>query len=152
MVEAFVLIRVVRSIQSTETKSSTGEPSSSRRGSTAKGISVASILLDPPIDFHSAPPQPGTTRVWHDRTGQFRVEAAFLGFSNGKLRLHKINGVVVEVPSSKMSVEDMRYVEKMTTKTPASPPGKGPSDDDVPLAVLKNDAPRGSSSRSPAPK
>ena len=37
--------------------------------------------------------------MWHDRSGQFRVEAAFLGFANGKIRLHKVNGVVIEVPS-----------------------------------------------------
>ncbi|KAH7887775.1 hypothetical protein F5I97DRAFT_1935845 [Phlebopus sp. FC_14] len=41
--------------------------------------------------------------------GQFKVEAALLGYNNGKLRLHKINGVVIEVPSEKMSLEDMRY-------------------------------------------
>ncbi|KAJ3009015.1 hypothetical protein NUW54_g2940 [Trametes sanguinea] len=36
-------------------------------------------------------PPPENLRVWHDRTGQFRVDAAFLGYSNGKLRLHKVN-------------------------------------------------------------
>ncbi|KJA28677.1 hypothetical protein HYPSUDRAFT_113271, partial [Hypholoma sublateritium FD-334 SS-4] len=51
------------------------------------------------------------TRVWHDRSGQFRVDATFLDFDNGKLCLHKVNGVIVEVPSKKMSLEDMRYVE-----------------------------------------
>jgi hypothetical protein len=29
------------------------------------------------------------------------VEAAFLGFNNGKLQLHKVNGVIVEVPSER---------------------------------------------------
>jgi actin cytoskeleton-regulatory complex protein SLA1 len=29
------------------------------------------------------------------------------------LRLHKVNGVIIEVPSEKMSVEDMCYVEKI---------------------------------------
>jgi len=54
-------------------------------------------------------------RVWHDRSGQFRVEAAFLGFNNTKLRLQKFNGVIVEVPSEKMSIEDMRYIEEMAS-------------------------------------
>ncbi|KAJ8523034.1 hypothetical protein ONZ45_g480 [Pleurotus djamor] len=74
------------------------------------------------------------TRVWHDRTGQFRVEAAFLGFSNGKLRLHKINGVIVEVPAEKMSHDDLRYVEKMTKRSKSSGAPRV-SDDDIPLAM-----------------
>lgn len=77
-------------------------------------------------------PPPEKTRVWHDRSGQFRVEAAFLGFSNGKLRLHKVNGVIVEVPSEKMSLEDMRFVEKFLNKRQK---GSGISDDDIPLAI-----------------
>ena len=60
------------------------------------------------------PPPSEKTRVWHDRSGQFRVEAAFLDFAIGKIRLHKVNGVVIEVPSEKMSVEDMRFVERVT--------------------------------------
>ncbi|KAH9042298.1 hypothetical protein EDB84DRAFT_917488 [Lactarius hengduanensis] len=37
------------------------------------------------------------TREWHNRAGQFRVEAAFLGYENGVLRLHKVDGVVIGV-------------------------------------------------------
>ncbi|KAF5331711.1 hypothetical protein D9611_007701 [Ephemerocybe angulata] len=77
-------------------------------------------------------PPPEKTRTWHDRSGQFRVDAAFLGFSNGKLRLHKTNGVVVEVPAEKMSSEDMRYVERLVKKQRAH---SGMSDEDVPLAI-----------------
>ena len=82
-------------------------------------------------------PDPEKTRVWHDRSGQFRVEAAFLGFNNGKLRLHKVNGVIVEVPSEKMSVEDMRYVERTLDKGTHSTSVPRVSDDDVPLAISK---------------
>ncbi|KAJ7283685.1 hypothetical protein C8J57DRAFT_1293275 [Mycena rebaudengoi] len=93
--------------------------------------------LDP-----AARPPPDRVRVWHDRSGQFRVDAAFLGFHNGKLRLHKTNGVIVEVPAEKMSVEDMEYVERATSKKPRpsqqqqQPPRKF-SDDDVPLAIAR---------------
>jgi len=45
-----------------------------------------------------APPDPSQTREWRDRSGQFRVEAAFLGYKNGVLRLHKVNGVIIEYP------------------------------------------------------
>ncbi|KAH7916094.1 hypothetical protein BJ138DRAFT_996415 [Hygrophoropsis aurantiaca] len=86
-------------------------------------------------------PSPGSTRVWHDRSGQFRVEAALLGYSNGKLRLHKINGVVIEVPSEKMSHEDMTYVKQLMKKSNSSSSRSSPprrqsnDDDDQPLAL-----------------
>ncbi|KAL1747654.1 hypothetical protein HDZ31DRAFT_60987 [Schizophyllum fasciatum] len=82
-------------------------------------------------------PPPDQTRIWHDRTGQFRVEAAFLGVNNGKFRLHKVNGVIVEVPQEKMSAEDVRYVDKLTrgnNRKSRGPPGPS-DDDDVPLAM-----------------
>ncbi|KAI0065728.1 hypothetical protein BV25DRAFT_1913175 [Artomyces pyxidatus] len=81
-----------------------------------------------------APPAQDQTRVWHDRTGQFRVEAAFLGYKNGMIRLHKVNGVVIEVPSEKMSVEDMAVVQKLT----GSADRRNDDDDDsVPLAIRR---------------
>ncbi|KAJ3571426.1 hypothetical protein NP233_g3768 [Leucocoprinus birnbaumii] len=78
-------------------------------------------------------------RTWHDRSGQFRVEAAFVGFNGGKLRLHKINGVIVEVPTEKMSTDDMKFIEKLTRKSrgSSSAPPTRPSDDDIPLATLQ---------------
>ncbi|KAI0698514.1 hypothetical protein C8T65DRAFT_10646 [Cerioporus squamosus] len=75
-------------------------------------------------------PPPETLREWRDRTGQFRVDAAFLGFANGKLRLHKVNGVVIEVPAEKMSEEDLRYVQKLTGKHKNGSSSRRRSDDD----------------------
>jgi actin cytoskeleton-regulatory complex protein SLA1 len=75
------------------------------------------------------------------------VEAAFLGFSGGKLRLHKVNGVVIEVPSEKMSTEDMRYIEKVTYKRASGTPNM--SDDDIPLAQQRKQL---NISRSTTPK
>jgi hypothetical protein len=82
--------------------------------------------------FVGAPPDPSQTREWRDRTGQFRVEAAFLGYKNGVLRLHKVNGVVIEVPSEKMSVDDVRYVERIMGRG-GSISRKTDDDDDEPL-------------------
>jgi len=61
-------------------------------------------------------PNPARTRVWHDRSAQFRVEAEFLGFNQGKIRLHKLNGVVIEVAVEKMSNADIQYLEDVTGK------------------------------------
>jgi hypothetical protein len=49
------------------------------------------------------------------------------------LRLHKKNGVVIEVPSEKMSIEDIRYVEKMSGRG-GSASRKGGDEDDEPLS------------------
>ncbi|KAJ3975506.1 hypothetical protein EV361DRAFT_888267 [Lentinula raphanica] len=85
-------------------------------------------------------PPADRVRVWHDRSGQFRVEAALLSFKDGKLRLHKINGVIVEVPSEKMSIEDMRYVEKLLSRksrTQTNPRASEDDPDDIPLALQR---------------
>ncbi|KAI1789509.1 hypothetical protein LXA43DRAFT_576611 [Ganoderma leucocontextum] len=82
-------------------------------------------------------PHPDSLREWHDRTGQFRVDAAFLGFMNGKLRLHKVNGVVIEVPAEKMSEEDLRYVQKVTRQKNGSPSHRKSDDDDEPLELRR---------------
>lgn len=53
-------------------------------------------------------------RTWIDLLGLFKVEAEFLGFVEGKIHLHKTNGVKIAVQASKLSVEDLEYVEKVT--------------------------------------
>ncbi|KAK4047017.1 hypothetical protein OIV83_005703 [Microbotryomycetes sp. JL201] len=52
-------------------------------------------------------------RTWKDRTGQFKVDAEFLGFKDNKIRLHKLNGVIIEVPIEKMSNEDTAYLKRI---------------------------------------
>lgn len=42
------------------------------------------------------------------------MEAQFLGLKDGKINLHKMNGVKIAVPVAKMSVEDLEYVERAT--------------------------------------
>ncbi|CAE6520745.1 unnamed protein product [Rhizoctonia solani] len=97
-------------------------------------------------------PRPGKTRVWHDRTGQFKVEAEFLGLEDGKIKLHKTNGVIIDVPSAKMSPEDMAYVDKLISA--GKRPATAPDDDNVPLSVIadrRNSRPPSTSSR-PVPQ
>ncbi|PVG01079.1 hypothetical protein CPB86DRAFT_812654 [Serendipita vermifera] len=96
------------------------------------------------------PPPTGKTRIWHDRTGQFRVEAEFKGYENGKIRLHKLNGVIIEVPSEKMSAEDMKYVAKVTG-TDAGRSSRSKDDDDVPLSNIAKSTPTSSSRSEPSP-
>lgn len=53
-------------------------------------------------------------RTWTDRSKSFSVEAQFLGVKDGKINLHKVNGVKIAVPVGKMSFEDLDYVERIT--------------------------------------
>ena len=78
-------------------------------------------------------------RTWTDRTGSFKVEAQFLGLSDGKIQLHKLNGVKISVPLTKMSIEDVKFVEKLTGRQSSSspPPPKPPPDSEKPTQRKK---------------
>ncbi|KAJ9299012.1 hypothetical protein DTO271G3_3254 [Paecilomyces variotii] len=73
-------------------------------------------------------PDPSKTRSWTDRTGSFTVEAQFLALQDGKIHLHKQNGVKIAVPVAKMSAEDLEYVEKVTGQS---------LDEDKPLSDIR---------------
>lgn len=74
--------------------------------------------------------KPNTSRVrtWEDRSGTFKVEAEFIGLREGKIHLHKLNGVKIAVPVSKMAVQDLEYVERATGAS---------LDEDKPLSDIK---------------
>ncbi|QSZ34155.1 hypothetical protein DSL72_005743 [Monilinia vaccinii-corymbosi] len=73
-------------------------------------------------------PDPAKVRTWTDRSKSFSVEAQFLALKDGKINLHKMNGVKIAVPVVKMSVEDLEYVERMTGVS---------LDEDKPLSGIK---------------
>ncbi|TQS36410.1 hypothetical protein Golomagni_03142 [Golovinomyces magnicellulatus] len=73
-------------------------------------------------------PDPSKVRTWNDRSKSFSVEAQFLALKDGKINLHKMNGVKIAVPVSKMSIEDLEYVERQTGLS---------LDDDKPLSGLR---------------
>ncbi len=58
-------------------------------------------------------------RTWHDATGTYQVEAAFVRFADGKVTLRRTNGKEVTMPLAKLSAEDRDYVEKQPK--PANP-------------------------------
>ena len=67
-------------------------------------------------------------RTWTDRSGSFKVEAEFIGLKDGKIHLHKQNGVKIAVPVNKMAIEDLEYVERATGVS---------LDEDKPLSEIK---------------
>ncbi|CBX95693.1 hypothetical protein LEMA_P028450.1 [Plenodomus lingam JN3] len=81
-----------------------------------------------PSSKSSSKPNPAKVRTWTDRSGSFKVEAEFILIKDGKIHLHKVNGVKIAVPVTKMSVEDLEYVERVTGES---------LDDDKPLSDLK---------------
>lgn len=82
-------------------------------------------------EHNNAEPNPGKVRTWTDRSKSFSVEAEFLALKDGKINLHKMNGVKIAVPVSKMSIEDLEYVERMTGVS---------LDEDKPLSVIKRNS------------
>ncbi|ETN44313.1 uncharacterized protein HMPREF1541_10493 [Cyphellophora europaea CBS 101466] len=74
-----------------------------------------------------AKPDGSKVRTWTDHSGSFKVEAQFIGVADGKIHLHKVNGVKIAVPVSKMSPTDLQYVEKVTQES---------IEDNIPVADL----------------
>lgn len=59
-------------------------------------------------------PNSKKVRSWVDRSATFKVDAELIGASQGKIHLHKTNGVKIAVPAEKLSLQDLEYVEKST--------------------------------------
>ena len=83
-------------------------------------------------------PDMSKIRTWTDRSGSFKVEAQFLGLSDDKIQLHKLNGVKISVPLSKMSVDDVSYVERILgSRQTSPPPPKPPPDSEKPTKARR---------------
>ncbi|OBA23142.1 hypothetical protein METBIDRAFT_29671 [Metschnikowia bicuspidata var. bicuspidata NRRL YB-4993] len=83
-------------------------------------------------------------RTWIDSSGTFKVEAEFLGCVEGKVHLHKTNGVKIAVSATKLSIEDLEYVEKVTGTSLQK------YKDEVAKQIAKRDSKAASSSSKPA--
>lgn len=70
-------------------------------------------------------------REWTDKTGGFKVEAEFLGYAGGQVKLQKSDGRTIEVPMTKLSTADQKWVrdELRRRKTAAADaePDDGPA-------------------------
>ncbi|RKO97367.1 SLA1 homology domain 1-containing protein, partial [Caulochytrium protostelioides] len=52
-------------------------------------------------------------RTWTDRTGGFSVAAEYLGLIDGKVHLHKTNGVKIAVPVEKLCAADAEHLRAL---------------------------------------
>ena len=66
------------------------------------------------VENDDSMPNSHRVRTWIDNSGSFKLEAEFLGFREGKVHLHKTNGVKIAVAAAKLSIEDLEYVEMVT--------------------------------------
>ena len=132
---------ILRFLGRSSSSKSNGDTDPPRTSTDRRGCCQTAFFVPFKLKRLVGPPPTDKTRIWKDRSGQFQVEAAFLGYHDRKLRLHKVNGVIIEVPAEKMSPEDINYVEKITAsqdkRSESSPAPRGVSDDDEPLATRR---------------
>lgn len=61
----------------------------------------------------AAGPDLDKIREWTDKSGTFKVEAAYIALVDNKVQLHKINGVKIAVPLDKLSTTDIEYLKRI---------------------------------------
>ena len=52
-------------------------------------------------------------RTWTDSTGKFKVEAEFLGLTDGQVKLRRKDGREVTLPLTRLSSADQQVAEKL---------------------------------------
>ena len=55
-----------------------------------------------------------TLRTWKDNTGQFTLEAEFLGLADGQVRLRRTDGREISVPLTRLSKADQEAAEQLS--------------------------------------
>ena len=71
------------------------------------GVAASCWLLG--AGFESATAE---ERTWRDSSGQYSVEAEFLGLAEGQVSLRKTTGEVIQIPVAKLSQTDRRWVAR----------------------------------------
>jgi len=92
-------------------------------GTSRSKVPTSPTRSSPPSNLSK--PDPNKIRTWTDRTGSYKVEAQFLGYSDGEIQLHKLNGVKISVSMQKMSLSDVQYVERIMGQSTSRTKGTG---------------------------
>jgi hypothetical protein len=84
-----------------------------------KTVSRESIQLAPDALFqpYKSPAAPTTSaatamRTWSDVTGTHKIQATYLGFADGGVKLKREDGREITVPLESLSKEDQEYVQQ----------------------------------------
>lgn len=80
-------------------------------------------LAQPHRPISLTPSPGGQPRVWSDASGEFKIEAAFLGVSDGRVNLRRADGREFAVPLDSLSSADQTYVKQSPSskKNPVNP-------------------------------
>ncbi|KAI9361641.1 hypothetical protein DFJ73DRAFT_813842 [Zopfochytrium polystomum] len=71
-------------------------------------------------------PNEANLRSWNDRSGNYQVQAEFLSVVEGKVHLHKVNGVKIQVPLEKLCAADLDFIRSIPGyENISSPKGNG---------------------------
>jgi len=68
----------------------------------------------------------GGMRTWTDSTGKYKIEAELVDCQEGEVRLKKVGGQIISVPSSRLSAADQKLIQEMLAGK--STPGGAPPD------------------------
>ncbi|TWU09922.1 putative serine protease HhoA precursor [Allorhodopirellula heiligendammensis] len=80
-------------------------------------ISALALLLGCIVSACAA----GEPRLWSDRTGKFSVHAEMVHLENGKVRLRKLDGSVIDVPLDQLSPSDQQHASTNRTVSRSGP-------------------------------
>lgn len=99
--------------------------------------------------------QESDVRTWTDATGKFTIEAKLIGVENGKAKLEKPDGKILQIELEKLSKSDQAFVANLMGESPsgAGKPGakKGKIDIDHITMVEVDRTPRWSMAVQPQP-
>lgn len=70
----------------------------------------------------SASSSAGSMRTWLDATGEFRIEAVYVGFADGKVQLKRADGKEIAVPLDKLCKADQKFVQELQMKKKSDNP------------------------------
>jgi len=92
---------------------------------TSSSIGVALVCFG--LVFALSGEAPGQeSRTWTDSTGKFKIEGKLLGVEEGKARLERTNGAVVQIPVTKLSAADQKYLKELEEANPFEPVEENP--------------------------
>ncbi|KXS11375.1 hypothetical protein M427DRAFT_72992 [Gonapodya prolifera JEL478] len=106
-------------------------PALPRRGTDEGMGSPISAAGSPSVGGTKSLPDNAKVRTWTDKSGTFKVDAEYLSFGEGKVHLHKTNGVKIAVPLEKLCPADQDFVRSINPgaahSRPSSPGPKLPA-------------------------
>lgn len=105
------------------------------RHATVLAVAAATLLTMPAL--------PAAAEIWKDVSGQFQIEAEFLGIRGPDLYLKKTNGVTIKVPLVRLNAESQQRARQLAMPampampaTPATPEAAADTPDAAARAIV----------------